>query len=92
MSIFYHTIIIFLILSLMLGMFRILRGPTSSDRMLAAQIFGTTAVALLIILAQATGNPAILDTALIFALLAAVTVVAFVGHAHPSKQKTKIND
>ena len=87
MSIFYNTIIIFLLLSLTLGMFRILRGPTSSDRMLAAQMFGTTAVALLIILAQDTGNSAMLDTALVFALLAAVTVVAFVGHARPIEQK-----
>jgi len=46
--------------------------------MLAAQLFGTTAVAVLLLLAQATENPALRDVALVFALLAAVTAVAFV--------------
>lgn len=93
MSIFYNIIVLFLLLSLTIGMFRILRGPTSADRMLAAQMFGTTAVALLIILAQDTGILAILDTALVFALLAAVTVVAFVAHArHFEQKKDKAND
>lgn len=46
--------------------------------MLAAQLFGTTAVAVLLLLAQSADQPAVRDVALVFALLAAVTMVAFV--------------
>lgn len=69
---------LFLVLNLAAGMWRVLRGPTAADRMLAAQLFGTTAVAILLLLAEATSNAALRDVALVFALLAAVTAVAFV--------------
>lgn len=59
-------------------MWRVLRGPTAADRMLAAQLFGTTAVAILVLLAEGSDAPALRDVALVFALLAAVTAVAFV--------------
>ncbi len=62
-------------------MWRVLRGPTAADRMLAAQLFGTTAVAILLLLAEAAGSAALRDVALVFALLAAVTAVAFVRRA-----------
>ena len=78
MQIFYLALALFLMVNLGAGMWRILCGPTAADRMLAAQLFGTTAVAVLLLLAQATGNAALRDVALVFALLAAVTAVAFV--------------
>jgi multicomponent Na+:H+ antiporter subunit F len=46
--------------------------------MLAAQLFGTTGVATMIVLAKSMEMPALLDVALLFALLASVTLVAFV--------------
>ena len=70
-----------LLLTLVVGLWRVLRGPTPADRMLAAQLFGTTAVACVLLLAQAYGQPALRDVALVFALLAAVTAVAFVRRA-----------
>jgi multicomponent Na+:H+ antiporter subunit F len=69
---------LFLMLNLGASMWRVLRGPTAADRMLAAQLFGTTAVAILLLLAEASGGAALRDVALVFALLAAVTAVAFV--------------
>lgn len=67
-----------LLASLIGGLLRILRGPTRADRMLAAQLFGTTGVAVLLILAEALARPALRDVALVFALLAAVNAVVFV--------------
>ncbi len=81
------TLALFLLLNLGAGMWRILRGPTTADRMLAAQLFGTHAVAILLLLAQATGNSALRDVALVFALLAAVTAVAFVRRTWPNQEK-----
>lgn len=74
-----------LLLTLAAGLWRILRGPTPADRMLAAQLFGTTAVAVLLLLAEAADQPAVRDVALVFALLAAVTLVAFVRRSWRSK-------
>jgi len=69
---------LFLLLNLMAGLWRALSGPTAADRMLFSQLFGTTAVAILVVQAQASALDALLDAALVFALLAAITAVAFV--------------
>jgi len=74
----YLILTLFLLLNLAAGMWRVLRGPGAADRMLASQLFGTTAVAMLLLLAQVYAAPALRDVALLFALLAAVTAVAFV--------------
>ena len=86
MQTLYLALAVFLLLNIGAGMWRILRGPTAADSMLAAQLFGTTAVAILLLLAQATGNAALRDVALVFALLAAVTAVAFVQRAWPDPE------
>jgi multicomponent Na+:H+ antiporter subunit F len=79
MSAFYHGMAIFLLLNLGGGLLRILRGPERADRMLAAQLFGTTGVAILLVLAAATEVPGLRDVALVFALLAPVNAVVFVS-------------
>lgn len=71
-------ILIVLLASLLGGLWRVLRGPAAADRMLAAQLLGTTSVAMLLVLSRLMEMPALLDVALVLALLAAVTVVAFV--------------
>jgi multicomponent Na+:H+ antiporter subunit F len=72
------VVLVVLLLSLLAGLYRVLRGPEPAERMLAAQLLGTTAVALLVVLSQAMAEPALLDVALVFAVLAAVTIVCFV--------------
>lgn len=84
MTIFYLFVALVLLVSLCGGMYRVLRGPTPADRMLAGQLFGTVAVAVLALIAQATAAPGLVDVALVFALLAGVTVVAFVRLAWPA--------
>ncbi len=81
METLYLGVALFLILTLIAGLWRVFRGPTPADRMLAAQLFGTTAVASLLLLAQASGTSYLRDVALVFALLAAVTAIAFVRRA-----------
>ena len=60
------------------GLVRVLRGPTAADRMLAAQLFGTAGVAVVLLLGSALDRSALWDVALLFALLAAIAAVAFV--------------
>ncbi len=77
MQILYYALILFLLLTLVAGLWRIRRGPTAADRMLAAQLFGTTATAILLLMSEVSGEPALRDVALVLALLAAITVTAF---------------
>jgi multicomponent Na+:H+ antiporter subunit F len=60
------------------GLFRVLRGPHDADRMMAAQLLGTGGVAALL-LAEARGARGAVDVALVLALLAAFSGVAFVN-------------
>lgn len=76
-----------LLVSLLAGLAPVLRGTTPADRMLAAQLMGTTTVAILVLLSQIMAMPALLDVALVFALLAAVTLVCFVVLATKGAQE-----
>jgi len=73
-----------LLVTIVLGLVRIRRGPSDADRMLSAQLFGTTGVAILLLLGQATDRTFWWDVALVFALLAAVTAIAFVSRSEPA--------
>ena len=70
--------IVLLLFSLVMGLARVIRGPTPFDRMLAAQLIGTTGVGVLILFSRVLSQPALIDVALVFALLAAVSSVTFV--------------
>lgn len=75
---FYSGFTLFLLLLLAGGAVRILRGPSRSDRMLAAQFFGTIAVAVFLVLAEARALPGLRDIALVVAVFVVVNVVVFV--------------
>jgi multicomponent Na+:H+ antiporter subunit F len=53
--------------------------------MVAAQLVGTTGIAALQVLAPVVQVPALIDVALIFALLAAVAVAAFTRKGLPQE-------
>ncbi len=69
---------VYLLATVAAGLVRVFRGPETADRMLAVQLFSTTGVAVLLLLAQGWRTPVLLDVALVFALLAPVAVVALV--------------
>ncbi|WP_019626645.1 monovalent cation/H+ antiporter complex subunit F [Thioalkalivibrio sp. ALJT] len=89
MTLFYLGAALFLLGTILLGLIRVLRGPGSGDRMLAALLFGTSGVAILLLLSMVLETPALVDVALVFALLAVVAAVAFVRqHGLPEPQDT----
>ena len=67
-----------LLLTIVGGLGCVLRGPGRADSLLAALLFGTTGVGMILVLAKALALPRALDVALVFALLAAILGVAFV--------------
>lgn len=77
MTTFYFAVAVFLLFNLLAGLVRVHRGPTAADRMLSALLFGTTTVAVLLLLAEVMALPALRDVALLFVVLAAVIAVAF---------------
>lgn len=60
------------------SLLRIARGPAAADRMIGAQLVGTGGTATVLLLAAAADDWAMLDVALVLALLAAFASVAFV--------------
>lgn len=69
--------VLFLVATIVAGLWRVTRGPTPGDRMLAPQLFGTTGIAALLVAAEWLGFPSLRDVALLLALLAVVTTAAF---------------
>ncbi len=69
--------IVFMVVSLGAGMVRVIKGPTRADRMLSAQLFGTSGVALLLLLAEGMEMPSLIDAALVLTLLTAVAGTTF---------------
>lgn len=78
MTAFFYLAAIVLLLTVAASLLRIHLGPTRADRMMSAQLIGTSGVGVILLLAAAQGDDAILDAALILALLAAFAAVAFV--------------
>lgn len=70
---------LFLLVNLLATLLRAARGPTAADRMLAALLFGSTGTGVLLLMAHAGAgvDMALVDTALVLALLAAIAGVAF---------------
>ncbi|PFG09417.1 MULTISPECIES: monovalent cation/H+ antiporter complex subunit F [unclassified Marinobacter] len=67
-----------LLASIAVGLWRVVRGPSRADRLLAVQLFGTTGAAVLLLLAHGQGQPALIEAALVLAVLAAVLSAALV--------------
>lgn len=78
----HEALALFLLVNLAAALLRAARGPTPADRMLAALLFGTTGVAVVLLLA--TGDAAarvFVDVAVMLALLAAIAGIAFARRA-----------
>jgi multicomponent Na+:H+ antiporter subunit F len=81
MNEFLFGVCAFLLLNIFVGAIRLVLGPTRADRMLVVQLFGTTSVAILLLLSVALSEPAFVNVALVFALLAVMAIVAYVKRA-----------
>jgi multicomponent Na+:H+ antiporter subunit F len=73
------------LLTVAVGLVRILSGPGDVDRLMAAQLIGTGGIGALLLISAATGAQAVGDVALGLALLAAFASAAFVNSAAPAE-------
>ena len=81
-----------LLLTIAASLWRIHAGPRQVDRMMGAQLIGTSGVALVLLLAAATGDPEKLDVAIVLALLAAFAALAFAKTASADAAGDPEND
>lgn len=75
------AVALFLLANLAVAMYATAGGGTAADRMLVALLFGSTGVGILALLAAAFDTTVLIDVALVLALLAAVTGIAFARRA-----------
>jgi multicomponent Na+:H+ antiporter subunit F len=75
---FFWALSIVLLLTLVAGFYRTVRGPSPADRMLATQLFGTAGTAVLLVLSQAMALESLVDVALVLAVLAPLMNITFV--------------
>jgi multicomponent Na+:H+ antiporter subunit F len=79
-------------ITVVIGLVRILRGPGDADRVMAAQLLGTGGVAALLLAGVARARPAALDVALTLAVLAAFASIAFVKGAALAQDEPAARD
>lgn len=75
------AVALFLLGNLIVALLAAARGPTAADRMLVALLFGSTGTGILVLLAVVMRIPALVDVALVLALLAAIGGAAFAKRA-----------
>jgi multicomponent Na+:H+ antiporter subunit F len=68
-----------IVLTVAVGLARILRGSDDVERLMAVQLLGTGGIAALLLIAFATNVPGVEDVALGLALLAAFATIAFIN-------------
>ena len=69
--------LVMLACSTALAFVRLMRGPTLPDRVVATDLLGTLVVGLLVVSAAAADQPAFMDAAIIVALIAFVSNIAY---------------
>jgi len=78
--------LITLTVALVIAVVRLVKGPTLPDRVVAMDLVGVLVVGLIVVLAASTGVRAALDAAIVIALIAFVSTVAYgtyVERGHP---------
>lgn len=72
--------------AILLGLFRLARGPTLLDRILSFDLIATCAVGMTVLLSARWQTPVYLELILIFSLLGFIGTVAFVFHLHKTEE------
>lgn len=92
MDLLLPALLLFLLVNLLAGLWRVHAGPTAADRMLSALLFGSTTVAALLVLAEWQQLPALRVAALIFVMLAAVISIAYTAIAQGGRAAARPRD
>jgi multicomponent Na+:H+ antiporter subunit F len=85
-----------LLAGMVLVLWRLVKGPTAADRVIAMDLLSVLVVAVLVVLSLHTGQPTYLDVAIAFACIAFLGTIAlarFIERASlPAKKKPATDD
>jgi multicomponent Na+:H+ antiporter subunit F len=76
-----------LALSLLVTFYRIVRGPSLMDRVVALELVASLVAGIVAVFAIGTDEPALLDVAIALALVAFISAVAFARYAERARQR-----
>lgn len=71
--------------ALLLTLYRVLRGPTLPDRIVGLDLLGTLGISVAAVVALAERDAVYLDVAIVLALLAFLSTVAFAAYLERSR-------
>ncbi|WP_395339005.1 monovalent cation/H+ antiporter complex subunit F [Ningiella sp. W23] len=77
MNSFLLVALVLLKLCLIVGLFRVWSSSDKVNGLLAAQLFGTIVITSTLVLGVLSGKSSLIDLSLVLALLASITVIAF---------------
>jgi multicomponent Na+:H+ antiporter subunit F len=72
-----HASLAVLAVAALLALWRVIRGPTLPDRVVAIDLIGVLVVGFAVVSAAATGSPYFLDVAIVIALISFVGTIAY---------------
>lgn len=72
-----------ILLTVALAMFLVMRHPVDADRMMVVQLLGSGGIAVVLLTGVANGQTAVIDVALVLALLAVFAGLSFVKAVKP---------
>jgi len=90
--IIFYFILPILSLAMLCSFFRLLRGPSLSDRVVALDLMATLVIGIVAVYSIATGRSAYLDVAIILALIAFLGTVAFAYYLQRGKNPQRENN
>lgn len=76
----FNVVAIAILLSIIMVLYRLIKGPEVYDRILAANVIGTKAVVLLALIGFIYGRPDFMDIALVYALTNFIATTAFLKY------------
>jgi multicomponent Na+:H+ antiporter subunit F len=82
-----HTTIFMLTIAALLAVYRVLRGPSLADRVVALDLIATVVVGITVVYSIYTQTAVILDVAIVFALIAFLGTVAFASYIERQEQR-----
>jgi len=74
-SSYYLIVLAFLMLSVIMAILRVIRGPTAPDRIVGLDTINTIVIASMVIFGAATKQIIIIDVAIVYALLSYISTL-----------------
>jgi multicomponent Na+:H+ antiporter subunit F len=82
-----HVSLVTLGIALLVAFVRLVKGPSLPDRIVATDLFGVLVVGLIVVLAGASGVGAMLDAAIVIALVGFLGTVAYATYVEQGESQ-----